>query len=65
MVAPVSAQGTVCVYVYGKADVLIDINGISQAKWQLSTFFKFFLSFCNKFGGPDDCSDVRQQVGGE
>ena len=32
MVAPVSAQGTVCVYVYGKADVLIDINGISQAK---------------------------------
>lgn len=32
MVAPVSAQGTVCVYVYGKADILIDLNGISQGK---------------------------------
>ena len=32
MVAPVSAEGTVCVFVYGKADVLIDINGVSHAK---------------------------------
>ncbi|MGB0730449.1 MAG: hypothetical protein ACPGT1_11470, partial [Ilumatobacteraceae bacterium] len=30
MIAPVSTQGTICVYVYGKADILIDINGISQ-----------------------------------
>ena len=32
MVTPVSADGTICVYVYGKADVLIDVNGISQAQ---------------------------------
>ena len=31
MIAPVSTQGTICVYVYGKADILIDINGISQS----------------------------------
>ena len=30
MIAPVSTQGTICVYVYGKTDILIDINGISQ-----------------------------------
>jgi len=32
VVTPVSANGTICVYVYGKADVLIDVNGISQAQ---------------------------------
>jgi hypothetical protein len=31
MIAPVSTQGNICVYVYGKADILIDINGISQS----------------------------------
>lgn len=30
VVTPISADGTICVYVYGKADVLIDVNGISQ-----------------------------------
>jgi hypothetical protein len=30
VVTPISANGTICVYVYGKADVLIDVNGISQ-----------------------------------
>jgi len=32
VVTPLSADGTICVYVYGKADVLIDVNGISQAQ---------------------------------
>ena len=32
VVTPLSADGTICVYVYGKADVLIDVNGISRAQ---------------------------------